>query len=146
MPLESGEPIHFQASDQLASIDLPILVVEDNLVNQKVIAKMLQKLGCKSLVANHGAEAIEILKENTVSLILMDLQMPVMDGFTCTSTIRASEWDYKGIPIIAVTANVMDQDKSRCEEIKMNDFLEKPLKLNVLRNCLTQYINLPNDK
>lgn len=145
MPLEIGDPTPTKAIDQLASIDLPILVVEDNLVNQKVIAKMLQKLGCKSLVANHGAEAIDILKENTVSLILMDLQMPIMDGFTCTSTIRASNWDYKDIPIIAVTANVMDQDKSRCEAIKMNNFLEKPVKLNVLKNCLIQYVNLSDN-
>jgi len=145
MPLEVGEPAHFHPPNQLASADLPMLVVEDNLVNQKVIAKMLKKLGFKSLVANHGEEALDILKENTVSLILMDLQMPVMDGFTCTSTIRASQWDYKDIPIIAVTANVMDQDKSRCAEIKMNDFLEKPLKLTVLQNCLSQHVELVNN-
>ncbi|OUS07708.1 hypothetical protein A9Q81_01115 [Gammaproteobacteria bacterium 42_54_T18] len=145
MPLEVGEPVHLHIPDQLASADLPILVVEDNIVNQKVIAKMLKKLGFSSLVASHGEEALSALKENTVSLILMDLQMPVMDGFTCTSTIRTSDWEYKDIPIIAVTANVMDQDKSRCDEIKMNDFLEKPLKLNVLRNCLSQYIKFANN-
>ena len=144
-PLEVGEPIQPLQMGKLASADLPILVVEDNLVNQKVIAKMLQKLGFKSLVANHGEEALDILKESTISLILMDLQMPIMDGFTCTSTIRASNWEYKDIPIIAVTANVMDQDKAHCTEIKMNDFLEKPLKLNVLKNCLSQHIEFINN-
>ncbi len=142
IPLEIGEPVHFQTPDKMAPLDLPILVVEDNIVNQKVIARMLKKLGFKSLVANQGEEALDILKDNTVSLVLMDLQMPVMDGFTCTSAIRTSNEDYKDIPIIAVTANVMDQDKARCTEIKMNGFLEKPLKLNVLKNCLSQYVKL----
>ncbi len=145
MPLEVGEPVHLHAPDKLASADSPILVVEDNIVNQKVIAKMLKKLGFKSLVANHGEEALDILKGNTVSLILMDLQMPIMDGFSCTSAIRTSNSDYKNIPIIAVTANVMDQDKARCAEVKMNDFLEKPLKLNVLRSCLSQHIKITTD-
>ena len=146
MPLEMGEPTHPKTPDYLASSDLPILVVEDNIVNQKVVAKMLKKLGYKSLVANHGKEALDILKENTVSLVLMDLQMPVMDGFTCTSAIRTSDSDYKDIPIVAVTANVMDQDKARCTEIKMNDFLEKPLKLNVLKSCLSQYVKLDKNE
>ncbi len=141
VPLKVGEPTQFHVPAKLASADLPILVVEDNLVNQKVIAKMLQKLGFRSLVANHGEEALEALQKNSFSLVLMDLQMPVMDGFTCTSAIRTSDWDYKNIPIIAVTANVMDQDKAHCTEIKMNDFLEKPLKLNVLKNCLSHYVN-----
>ena len=145
IPLEVGEPVHLHAPDKLASADSPILVVEDNIVNQKVIAKMLKKLGFKSLVANHGEEALDILKGNTVSLILMDLQMPIMDGFSCTSAIRTSNSDYKNIPIIAVTANVMDQDKARCAEVKMNDFLEKPLKLNVLRSCLSQHIKITTD-
>jgi CheY-like chemotaxis protein len=145
IPLEIGEPTHLKTPDYLASADLPILVVEDNIVNQKVIAKMLKKLGFESLVANHGEEALDILRENTISLVLMDLQMPVMDGFTCTSAIRKSDSDYKDIPIIAVTANVMDQDRARCTEVKMNDFLEKPLKLNVLENCLSQYVKLNNN-
>lgn len=141
-PLEFGAPTSDSARDKLVSPDLPILVVEDNLVNQRVIVKILEKLGFTSSVANHGQEALDILKQHRFSLILMDLQMPVMDGFRCTTTIRNSDWKYKDIPIIAVTANVMDQDRAHCAEIGMNDFLEKPLKLNVLRECLSQYVKL----
>lgn len=141
-PLQVGVPTEELPASEGAPSDLPILVIEDNVVNQRVIVKILQKLGLTSLVANHGQEALEILESNAVSLILMDLQMPVMDGFRCTKTIRESSWAYKKIPIIAVTANVMDQDKARCKDVGMNDFLEKPLKLNVLRDCLAQYIKL----
>ncbi|OUS32388.1 hypothetical protein A9Q99_00950 [Gammaproteobacteria bacterium 45_16_T64] len=140
-PLELGVQEKIKEIGLLLSSDLPILVVEDNLVNQKVIVKMLEKLGFSTLVANHGEEAISILEENVPSLILMDLQMPIMDGFSCTSVIRQSTGGYKDIPIVAVTANVMDVDRARCSDIKMNDFLEKPVKLNVLRECLSKYVD-----
>ncbi|MCP3872097.1 MAG: response regulator [Desulfobacteraceae bacterium] len=139
-PIEPGvEPVT-KENINLASADLPILVVEDNLVNQKVMKKLLEKIGYASLIANNGKEALEILERDAVSLILMDLQMPVMDGFTCTAKIRGREDHLKDIPIIAATANLMDADKERCVECGMNDFLKKPIKLNKLRNSLSCYI------
>ena len=83
---------------------------------------------------------LEILDKETVSLILMDLQMPVMDGFTCTDEIRKRDDDKKQIPIIAVTANLMDADKERCIKSGMNDFLKKPVKLDILRDSLSKYV------
>lgn len=140
IPVEPGnEPVEEESKD-LASADLPILIVEDNLVNQKVMMKLLDKIGYKSLIANHGAEALEILKKESVSLVLMDLQMPVMDGLTCAATIRKLNDQIKNIPIIAVTANLMDADKELCMESGMNDFLKKPIKPEALRKSLSCYL------
>ena len=104
---------------------LKILIVEDNIVNQKVLAKQLQKAGCIVHVANHGGEAIEFLKTTIyytapeaqtkgldLNVILMDLEMPVMDGITCAKTIRKmeEEGELRGhIPVIAVTANAREK-------------------------------------
>lgn len=140
IPIEPGAEPVIEEKTNLASADLPILVVEDNMVNQKVMMKLLEKIGYKSLIANNGKEAIEIIDKEPVSVILMDLQMPVMDGFACTAKIRGREDQLKNIPIIAVTANLMDTDKKRCIECGMNDFLKKPIKLDLLRNCLSCYV------
>ncbi|MBU4129464.1 MAG: response regulator [Proteobacteria bacterium] len=120
--------------------DLPILVVEDNFVNQKILVKLLEKIGYKALIANHGKEALEILEKEAVSLILMDIQMPIMDGFTCTEKIRGRSDQLKNIPIIAVTANLMSADRERCVACGMNDFIKKPIQMDILRNCLACYI------
>ncbi|MCG8668378.1 MAG: response regulator [Pseudomonadales bacterium] len=142
IPIEASEPQAPVLFEKLASPELPVLVVEDNVVNQKVIVKMLSKLGLTSDVANHGQEALELIAKHEYSLVLMDLQMPVMDGFCCTEQIRNSQTDFQNIPIIAVTANVMDQDKARCFELGMDDFLAKPLKLDVLSDSLSRHIQL----
>ncbi len=140
VPIETGiEPV-IEKPTHLASSDLPILIVEDNIVNQKVMIKLLEKIGYKSLIANHGKEALEVLGKEAVSLILMDLQMPVMDGLTCTAKIRRREDQLKNIPIIAVTANLMDTDKERCIEFGMNDFIKKPVKPDILCNSLLRFI------
>lgn len=142
-PLEVGEPQIEEFTDTAASQDTSVLVVEDNVVNQKVIVKMLTKLGADPvLVANHGEEAVAMLATQTPALILMDLQMPVMDGFSCTEAIRQSQAAYANTPIVALTANVMDADRSRCEAIGMNDFLEKPVKLATLKACISHYVDL----
>ncbi|NRB36919.1 MAG: DUF4154 domain-containing protein [Pseudomonadales bacterium] len=125
------------------SAQLPILVVEDNLINQKVLVKMLEKVGYTSVVANNGEEALEILKQKAVSLILMDLQMPVMDGFSCTESIRSNKNFSADLPIIAVTANLMAADKQHCLDVGMNDYLAKPVSLNKLQQSLLNYLELP---
>lgn len=146
LPIALGvEPI-IEKNTNFASFDLPILVVEDNRVNQKVMIKLLEKIGYKSLIANHGKEALEILEKEAVSVILMDLQMPVMDGLTCTAKIRGREDKLKNIPIIAVTANLMDADKERCIESGMNDFIKKPIKPHILRNSLLRFIESKNEE
>lgn len=122
------------------SESLPILIVEDNLVNQKIMIKMLQRIGFDSSIAEHGQEALAEMEMNEFSLVLMDLQMPVMDGFECAEKIRARGDAAKDIPIIAVSANLMDVDQERCEEIGMNDWMKKPVSMNNLQETIYRYL------
>lgn len=140
IPIEKKTLPVINQTKNLASADLPILIVEDNPVNQRVMKKLLEKIGYTSVIAGHGQEALEILSKEAVSVILMDLQMPVMDGFDCTATIRNRKDHLKDIPIIAVTANLMDADKKRCIDSGMNDFLKKPVRQEQLLSCLSSYI------
>ena len=105
--------------------DLKILVAEDNPVNQKVIRMQLKKIGLRADYAENGKEAVRAVEETCYDLILMDCQMPEMDGWEATSIIRKSQRN-KDIPIIAVTANSSDADKERCREVGMNGFVAKP--------------------
>jgi len=140
LPIRPGVASKIEKRSELLSADLPILVVEDNLVNQKVIQKLLEKLGYFSVVTSNGKEALEQLERESFSVILMDLQMPVMDGFTCTEDIRRRTDAIQTIPIIAVTANLMDADKERCIQSGMNDFLKKPVKLALLKASMEHYV------
>lgn len=140
IPATIGSVPSDKKAPKLASSSLPILVVEDNVTNQLVMEKLLKKMGYYALIANHGKEALALLETDKFSLILMDLQMPVMDGFVCTEAIRKRKDDVKDIPIVAVTANLMDVDKEQCIRSGMNDYLEKPVHLGNLRNILSQYL------
>lgn len=117
-----------------------VLVVEDNLVNQKVAAKMLEKLGCRVDVAANGREAVEGLARIHYALILMDCQMPEMDGFEATRLIRRQEPTWGHIPIVAMTANAMAEDRARCLACGMDDFLSKPVKLQDLAQVLHRWL------
>nr|WP_173270563.1 hybrid sensor histidine kinase/response regulator [Thiosulfatimonas sediminis] len=110
---------------------LKVLLVEDNLVNQKVALAYLQKLGIKTELAENGKEALQKLKYLDFNLVLMDCQMPVMDGFTASMEIRLGNAGTKNIkiPIIALTANVMQEDQENCFNAGMNGFIGKPIKL-----------------
>ena len=110
-----------------------ILVVEDNLVNQQVIVALLKKLGYQTALANDGREAVEALKRSSYDLVLMDCQMPVMDGYEATRVIRHMQDAKKDVTIIALTANAMEGDKERCLEVGMDDYLSKePSRNNIL--------------
>ena len=113
-----------------------ILVVEDNPVNQKVLQKMLEKLGYKSVVAEDGEEALFLIERLRFAAILMDLQMPKIDGFTCTREIRRRQDHYQDVPIIAVTANLMDSQQEKCIDAGMNAYLAKPVNLKRLKDTL----------
>jgi two-component system, sensor histidine kinase and response regulator len=120
-----------------------ILLVEDNPVNQKVAQRILGKFGAKVVTANHGLEALECFAKQTFDIVLMDCQMPVMDGFEATRRIRADEksrGEARAIPIVALTANVQNEDRERCIEAGMNAHLGKPLEPNKLCECLLQFL------
>jgi PAS domain S-box-containing protein len=120
-----------------------ILLVEDNPVNQRVAQRVLQKLAADVTLANHGAEALERLDESSFDAVLMDCQMPVMDGFTATRRIRELErlsGKSKRLPIIALTANVMSEDRENCIAAGMDAHLGKPIEPAQLADCLSRYL------
>jgi CheY-like chemotaxis protein/HPt (histidine-containing phosphotransfer) domain-containing protein len=111
-----------------------ILVAEDNRVNQKVVSEMLGLMGCTSQVVENGKEAIEALRGEDFDLVLMDAQMPVMDGYEATRLIRRGDagTHHKNIPILATTANAIKGDIEACLEAGMNDYISKPIAYNDL--------------
>ena len=104
-----------------------ILLVEDNPVNQLVAKGMLSKLGCDVMVAAHGGEALSRLEQSTFDLVLMDCNMPVMDGYEATRQIR-QRVRWSKLPIVALTANAMPEERERCRSAGMNDYLAKPFR------------------
>jgi len=121
--------------------DIHILVAEDNQVNQKIVMRTLEKFQYTLSVANDGEEALEQWKNNPVDLILMDVQMPKMDGLQATQAIRELEKGTgKRVPIIALTAHAMKGDKERCLEAGMDDYLQKPVNPNILKERVIQII------
>jgi two-component system sensor histidine kinase/response regulator len=111
--------------------DLNILLVEDNHVNQMVALNLLKKAGYHTDVVNNGLEALKALEKKDYDLILMDVQMPEMDGYEATAVIRKG--DIKpAIPIIGLTANAMKGDREKCIEAGMDDYLSKPMRPKVL--------------
>lgn len=117
-----------------------ILVVEDNHTNAMLLCKMLTKLGHTSEVAEDGAIALQKIGQQTYDAILMDCQMPIMDGWHVTQAIRETDAPYRHIPIIAVTANASSEDRVRCTESGMDDFLQKPLRLATLDEALHRWL------
>jgi len=122
---------------------LNILLAEDNMVNQKVASIHLQKMGHNVIVANNGKLAIEKFKENSYDIVLMDVQMPEMDGFESTKRIRQFEKEQKiqdKTPIIAMTANAMRGDKEKCIMAGMDDYISKPFTAESLMKILIKFI------
>ncbi len=127
---------------------LSVLVAEDNMVNQKVLSALLDKSSYHIEFASNGQDALDMLRQgekNPFDIILMDMQMPVMDGLTAIEKIRAKDSDYKDIPIVALTANSGNADKKLCLAAGANDFLSKPIDQKSLLNILHRQVkNMPN--
>ena len=118
-----------------------VLIVEDNAINQLVVANMLEVLGLDTKTAGNGIEALDMLEKHAFDLILMDCQMPEMDGFQCTQRIRKDPRQaFAGIPIIALTANAMTEDRNQCLAAGMNDYLSKPITMQILRDKLSGWL------
>jgi len=122
-----------------------VLLVEDNIVNQKVAEAVLRKIGCEADVASNGKEAIKALESQNYDVVLMDVQMPELDGFETTRIIRdpASSVRNHEVPIIAMTAHAMKGDRERCLEAGMNDYVAKPVRFRELVEVISKYANIP---
>lgn len=118
---------------------LRILLADDNPVNQKVVSRVLEKFGHAPTVANNGHEAVEAARTGTFDLVLMDVEMPEMDGFEATALIRAMEHSCRGVPIVAMTAHAMSGDRQRCLDAGMDDYLSKPIARNELAAILAKF-------
>lgn len=126
------------ASDPSASLRL--LIVEDNPINQKIASKALQRLGFHADVCSDGQEAVAAVKNQRYALILMDCMMPTMDGYEATRAIRALEEGSEHVPIVAFTADRTQDCKARCMAAGMDDYLTKPLDMQILASALERWV------
>jgi len=117
--------------------DLSVLVVEDNSINQKVMLAMLKRFLCQVHMVSSGNEAIAYLQEKPCDLVFMDIGLPDIDGLLVTQKVRQLKSDCANVPIIAVTAHAFEEDKAKCYDIGMNDFIVKPIEMMKLNSVLT---------
>ncbi|MGL6040318.1 MAG: ATP-binding protein, partial [Deefgea sp.] len=124
--------------------NLKILLAEDNEINSEVAVQMLQNFGLQADIATTGLEAIKMMTANSYPLILMDMQMPEMDGLEATRCLRKN-MKWRQIPIIAMTANAFKEDRQACIESGMNDFISKPVDPKLLLQILTRWLPAPSE-
>jgi two-component system sensor histidine kinase/response regulator len=122
--------------------DQRVLLVEDHPINQRVAKEILQQGGISVFTVNNGAEAVERLQDEPFDLVLMDVQMPVLDGYAATRLIRG-EMGLNDLPIVAMTAHAMSGDREKCLAAGMNDYLTKPIDRQVLYDTLGRYLRTP---
>ena len=147
--LDAEALVEVQGHDHKQGTGKRILLVDDHRVNQMVTKGMLQKLGYKVVLANNGKEALIALDEQVFNLVLMDCQMPEMDGYAATLAIRKKE-QLEGredaMPIVAMTAHAGDSDQSKCFAAGMSDYLAKPVSYDQLQDCLKRWLGKSETK
>jgi len=123
-----------------------ILIVEDNAANLKVAVRMVERLGYRADVAGNGSEALHVLGQVRYDAVLMDCQMPEMDGYEATREIRRGEDGGRHLPIIAMTASAMAGDRERCLAAGMDDYISKPVKLHIVAAVLERWLGEDGDR
>ena len=116
-----------------------VLVAEDNAINQTVAVGMLARLGYRADVAANGFEAVEAVSHHDYTAVLMDCQMPKMDGYEATREIRRRQGNHRHVPIIAMTASATDADRDRCLAAGMDDYVPKPVRMEHLESSLQRW-------
>lgn len=143
-PLLGAPPTPEQATAAERQLRGLVLLVEDHPVNQQVARRLLERLGLKVEIAGHGAEALEKIQKQHYDLVLMDCQMPVLDGYSATRRLRERELaaSVPRLPVIAMTAHAMAGDRERCLDSGMDDYLTKPLDRTLLAETLARWLDL----
>jgi CheY-like chemotaxis protein len=127
----------------LGGVSLRVLVADDNLVNQLLISRLLEKMGHQVVVASDGMAVLRILGQRKIDFIAMDMQMPILDGVETTRKIRAMETGAGGhVPIIAMTANAFEEDRRKCFEAGMDGFVVKPVSPQSIREEMERVLAL----
>ena len=119
--------------------DINILLVEDNEINQDVIKELLTHAGARITIAENGAATLDLFKQNSFDLVLMDIQMPIMDGFSATAALRKDR-KLDSLPIIALTANAQVEEKKKALKTGMNDYITKPIEPDLLFNTINKWV------
>jgi CheY-like chemotaxis protein len=141
---QKADEVEPGSSDQATALGATVLLAEDNPVNQEVAYAYLTALGCRVDVVVTGLEAMEALERVSYDAVLMDCQMPEMDGFQATKMLRLREKQRnqeRPTPVIAVTANALEGERDRCLEAGMNDYICKPFSQDELRMVLQRWLD-----
>ena len=136
---------HVLAEQNKVGVSLNILVADDHIVNQELTSLLVNKLGHQVFVVSNGKEAYQALQRKAFALVLMDCQMPEMDGYAATRAIREWEGRKQHIPIIALTANAMSGDREKCLAAGMDDYLTKPIQPEKLRDVFLRWVPQPKE-
>lgn len=148
LPLKAAEPLPEPEAVEKAGADLngvKVLLAEDIIINRKLITLMLEKIGCEVVAVSNGEECIEALNEYNPDVILMDMQMPVMDGYNAASAIKQKP-PAAAIPIVALTAYAMSGDVLKCQEAGCSYYLSKPFTMEQLTHILGECLGLNNNE
>jgi CheY-like chemotaxis protein len=139
LPQRASQPV-----PQMPSESLHVLLAEDNEVNQRLTTVLLQKHGHRVTLAKDGAEAVSCFERQQFDIILMDIQMPVMDGFEATAQIRAKELRTGDrTPVIALTAHAMPEDRARCLQAGFDEYMSKPIRIQALLGAIQKIHRKP---
>lgn len=120
---------------------LKVLLVEDYFINQEVTKDILELMDCEVDIAEDGGQGLDMVQSNAYDLIIMDLQIPVMDGLELTRQIRKMSEKGKNIPIVALTASALDGDREKCKAAGMNDYISKPTEAQQIEEILRKYFS-----
>lgn len=128
-------------SDEMEGLShVRVLIAEDNIMSQKMLTRVLEKIGCRVDPVANGKEAVNIMEKIPYDLVFMDCQMPEMDGFDATRRIREMEGSSEHTPIIAMTAHAFREDRQRCIEAGMDDYISKPIAIEKLKTALKRWV------